>query len=698
MHKHFAGFHAEVYRLFHDKLLLISFIVMFLIPILYGGFFLGSIWDPYGKTNDIPVAVVNEDQPAVVNGKTVTVGDQVVDNLKKNHEIDWQFVSADVAQKGLANGTYYMVITLPSDFSKNAASVTGEKPTESKVLYTVTPSKNYVGSIISNQAANSVVAQVKQSVTKEYATSLLSSIGELKTGMSEASDGAAQLASGSSQLRSGVEAYTTGVAQVNAGAGQLNNGLSQLHTGAAQLSNGLTQLSSQLPTATQITQLTNGVTSIQNGLSQLNTAVATPDPQLVALQTKVAGNAQAVAADVTAYLTAATESNTAIANVSAAVGIAAAATQPSVTVSTTDAAAVLRVLSLSRTFATDTGSLLTNLQSLTTALTTQQAVLKTSVTQLGGGMNTLAPNLLTVLGGYTSLQGASSQLTTGASQLSTGIAQASTGAESLSGGTSKLAANASELTAGASGLESGISTLAAALKNASNQLSVQPTGQTTADQLSNPVSGEKTEKGSVPNYGFALSPYVLALGLYVGALVFTVIYPVRDQIGRPHSALEWLLSKLTTASIMSVGQVAVLAGVMCGVLGLQPVHPFGFLALLLVTSWSFMSITNFLAISFNNPGRFVAMLLLVLQLGGSEGVFPLQTLPAFFQAINPWLPMTYAIRGLREAISGNVGGQTIWGNLAIVFLFGLVANALLLFVLKLHHNREFRRTGTIATD
>lgn len=696
MRKHLSGFKAEMHRLFHNKILLISFIVMFIIPILYGGFFLGSIWDPYGKTNEIPVAVVNNDQPATINGKTLTIGDDVVTNLKQNHDINWQFVSSDEAQKGLDNGTYYMTLTIPKDFSKNATTITDAHPAESHILYTITPSKNYVGSIISTQAANSVIANVKQTVTNQYASTLLANVSTLRAGMHEASDGAGQLATGSEQLQSGIIAYTGGVSQIQNGTGQLATGLSQLNTGAAQLSGGLNQLNNQLPTDTQIAQLTSGVSQIQSGLNQLNAAVSTPNPQISALQSSVSTNAQQVATDALTYKTTAAQANTSLTNVATAVGIAGATAQPTVTVNTSDAAAVLSMLRLAGTLAADSGTLLTNLQSLTGVLSAQQTTLQTSVAQITGGMNTFAPNAISAFNGYNTIRTASSQLGSGAGQLSNGLAQSATGASSLFAGSSRLSANSQALIDGSAQLSTGSTTLANALTSATNKLDMQPTGAATAQQISSPVTGNKTEKGHVPNYGFALSPYVLALGLYVGALVFTVIYPVRDRLGHPHSALEWLLSKLTTASIMSVGQVAVLAGVMCGILGLHPVHIFGFLALLLVTSWTFMSITNFLAIALNNPGRFIAMLLLVLQLGGSEGVFPLQTLPKFFQVINPWLPMTYAIRGLRQAISGDVGGQSILGNTLVVLAFGIVANVLLYTVLSLRHNRGFAHTSPTA--
>ena len=94
--------------LFHNKILLLVVIVIALIPAIYAGLFLASMWDPYGNVDKLPVAIVNEDEPAEYGDTTLTVGDQLVDNLKENDSLAFNFVDADVAKEGLKNGTYYI--------------------------------------------------------------------------------------------------------------------------------------------------------------------------------------------------------------------------------------------------------------------------------------------------------------------------------------------------------------------------------------------------------------------------------------------------------------------------------------------------------------------------------------------------------------------------------------------------------------
>lgn len=685
MPKLFTGFKQEWRHLFTNKILLISSIVMLIIPILYGGFFLGSIWDPYGKTQNLPIAVVNEDKSVELQEKTVAIGDDIVASLKENHSLKWEFVSDEQAKRGMDSGYYYMTIKIPSDFSQNATSVTSANPKKSQLFYTVTPSKNYIGSLISNQAAEKVVENVRETLTKSYATALLANVDKLKDGMNQAASRASQLSSGSSQLASGLTTYTNGVATLADGQNQLNSGINQLASGSSQLASGLNQMNSQLPTVDQIGQLQAGAAQIQQGLNQLNTQVSQPNSQAASLVT----DATKLGDQLQNFQTLAASKTTALTNFTIATKTAVATAQPTVTMATTDAADTLAVLGAAKQIITDTGALLGGLQTFSSSLGAQQKALQSGVGQLAAGMNQFAPNNTKALAGYNTLRAGATQLSTGAKRLNNGLLAAQNGSNQLVSGTSQLNANSPTLISGASQLQNGVATLADKLGEAASQLSIQPTGEPTASQISAPLSAAESKKGDVPNYGFALAPYVLALGLYVGALVFSVIYPVRMMFGKPRTAFDWFVGKWTVSSAVAVGQVLILGGVMTLVLGLKPVDPIGFFTTLLVTSWAFMAIVLFLAIALNNPGRFIAMLLLVLQLGGSEGTFPIVTAPSFFQAINNFLPMTYSIRALRQAISGDVGGVSIIGNIWILVVVALIANLALYLVLFVHKTKPF---------
>ncbi|QUB37644.1 YhgE/Pip domain-containing protein [TM7 phylum sp. oral taxon 349] len=708
---------AEWANLRHNRMLLISCIALSIIPILYGGFFLGSVWDPYGSTEHLPVAVVNEDQGAVLNGNFVQIGQQTVDNLKHNHSMKWEFVSADEATKGLNDGAYYMRITIPRDFSAKAATVTTSSPQQSVVEYTTTPSRNFVGSVISNQAAQQVVRSVSAKVSTAYVSAVMAQVGELGTGLSQASAGAAALHGGSDRLAGGLAAYTRGVGQLSAGADSLQNGLSQLHAGSVALTDGLLQLQKRLPAKNQVDQLIAGTKQVQNGMNTLAAQVSANNPEAVKLAAEITKESQMLTSNLTqlsvtlapldpaqcpVYITNSAASFSkvecklaALKQRVAAVGVGAAAEVDSV------AADVVALQSrqgeLVKSAAESGARLKTHLENLQFTITKQQQALRAGVSTLNTGVNTLSPNLVSALNGYTTLSRGSVQLSNGAAVLTQGLADARSGSSRLSSGVKQLTVNSGALTDGSAQLASATSELSGKLAKAANQLALQPTGDQTVRQIVSPVAANHHVQGDVPNYGNALSPYVLSLGLFVGALAFCVIYPIRGFYSMPKNARSWWLAKISVLALESVAQALVLDAVMVFGLGLHVAHPAQFVGLSIVTSLTFMSIVALLAIALDNVGRFLAMLLLVLQLGSAEGVFPISLSPALFQAINPFVPMTYSIRAFREAISGGLGQDMFWQSISILTIFLVAANILLVVFLRCHGMKHFKHEATQAS-
>ena len=173
------------------------------------------------------------------------------------------------------------------------------------------------------------------------------------------------------------------------------------------------------------------------------------------------------------------------------------------------------------------GMLHEDLQTLKQQLSAQQTQLQAGVSALNNGVNQLAPNAITAFNGYNSVRFANNQLLAGSASLTNGLSEAKSGSQKLANGASLLESRSGALIDGTSQLASGADTLTNKLADASNRIKIQPTGATTQQQIANPVKSEMIEKGNVPNYGYALSPYVLSLSLFVGAIVLNVIYPIR---------------------------------------------------------------------------------------------------------------------------------------------------------------------------
>ena len=686
---------AEWKHLFNNKILLISMAAISFIPILYSGFFLGSIWDPYGQTKNLPVAFVNEDKGASLNGKALNVGESVEKKLKDNHDLGWEFVSKQQADEGVNSGHFYAVVTIPSDFSQKAASITESEPQQAVINFTTTPAKNYIGSLVSNQAAAKVKSSVSEQITQAYAKGILENLDKLGIGLDTAANGASTLHDGLGRLQSGTQTYVGGVKQLAVNQQSLAGGLAQLSDGSRKLQAGLGQLSNNLPTESQLSQLSDGMKQLQSGINQLNASVRNPSPALVAQQKKVETDAQTLAQTMRA-----SESDllTAGGTLQALSTQAAASGSDSTTISSSQISNISQAFTKTKAIIAQTGTLREDLQTLNQQLSAQQTQLRAGVSILNKGVNQLAPNAITAFNSYNSVRFANNQLLAGSASLTNGLSEAKSGSQKLANGASLLESRSGALIDGTSQLASGADTLANKLADASNRIKIQPTGATTQQQIANPVKSEMTEKGNVPNYGYALSPYVLSLSLFVGAIVLNVIYPIRKTFSEQESAIRWWLSKASVAGVAAFMQATILMLVMVFFLGLNPEHPAHFIGAIYLTSFAYMSIVSLLVTVLDNPGRFLAMVLLVLQLGSSEGTFPIQTANGFFQAINPLVPMTYSIRALRQAISGGLDNAFYGGSMWVLAGFLLVANLLTIGFFAYRGKRKFAHTSVDGDD
>ena len=266
----------------HSTWLKIVLVAIITIPMLYAGIFLGSMWDPYGKAEDIPVAVVNKDQQVTYNDTTLDVGNELVKNLKENKSMKFSFMDETQAMNGLKDGTYYMVITIPSDFSKNATTLLDEHPKKMKLEYTTNPGTNYIATKMDDTAMSKIKESVSASVTETYADTIFSQVKTMSSGLKDGSDGSAKLydgvntaQDGSKQINDNLKvlanstlSFEDGTSTLVKGLSDYTNGVDTLQKGSLQLQNGLSQLNGNTPAlADGIAKLTQGSSDLQNGIT-----------------------------------------------------------------------------------------------------------------------------------------------------------------------------------------------------------------------------------------------------------------------------------------------------------------------------------------------------------------------------------------------------------------------------------------------
>ena len=775
-----------------------------LIPALYNVIFLSSIWDPYGKVSDLPVAVVNQDKAVTASGKTLSIGEDVVSSLKENKNLDFHFVSKEDAQNGLEKGDYYMVVTLPSDLSERAASILTDNPQQMKIDYQTSSGHSFIAGKMSDSAMASLKQTVAQNVTDTYTNALFKNMGDLKTGLVKASDGAQQLASGSQQLGSGsrtiadnlrtlnqatsklssgaaqfntgLQTYTGSVAQVSSGLGSLSNGINTYTSGVSTVAAGANQLSDRsadlLGGVQQLTQSGDGVQALSTGVTNLNTGLATLKSSvdttlannqqnvndLAAGLTQLNASIQAAASDsavstdsIEASLTSIAASAQAIINnnqdakaaalasvqgTSAYQGLSNeakaeidAAVSASQAGSDQSAQAILSEVDMMRaslevikatsqtkisqlgststqvlpqassminglynglsTVSTSLGSasgganqLVAGVDTLNDKLTTGATQLEQGVTsytnavgQLSEGTSALASKNPDLLANTTKLANGAAQLTDKSPELTSSFGKLADGTNQLASGTEKLADGSSALTDNLSKLTVGTSDLSNGLSDAGDKLLTVSTKEDNAKTLADPLTLSKTDENKVEKNGIGMAPYMISVALFVAAISTNIIFSTLPSGQAPKTKRDWLKARIEVNGVISVVAGVLVYGAV-HLIGLSANHEWATLGLIVLASMTFMALVTALVTWDSKLGAFASLILLLLQLASSAGTYPLELTSKIFQVINPWLPMSYSVSGLRQTISmnGQIGSQVLF--LAFVLVLFMVLGTL----------------------
>lgn len=297
----------ELKALIKSPKLWVTMIGVALVPALYNLSFLGSMWDPYGSLDNLPVAVVNKDKTATLNDKKLTIGDDMVDSMSINKALDYHFVSQKKADKGLKDGDYYMVITLPEDLSEKASSLLTDNPKKLNIKYQTTAGRSFVASKMSESAMTKLKDTVSENITETYTKAVFKSMSGLQDGLQEASDGGNELLSGSQQLESGSQTITDnlntaasgsqtladGTATLSSGLTTYTNGVSTLASGANELNSNSVALISGIAqlkeSSTQVQRLVDGANSLTDGLQKLATATTLSAEETENIQSLISG-------------------------------------------------------------------------------------------------------------------------------------------------------------------------------------------------------------------------------------------------------------------------------------------------------------------------------------------------------------------------------------------------------------------------
>ncbi|WP_250309314.1 YhgE/Pip domain-containing protein [Gardnerella sp. Marseille-Q2328] len=638
-----------------------------LIPLLYGSLYLWAFTNPYKTLNTVPVAVVVEDNGAMINGKMRNIGNEIKTRLKNQKDgsegFQWNFVNSAEANKGLKNGNYFMVATIPASFSKCIASAQYETPTKAKLHVKYDQASNMLASQIGKTAFRTMRSEISEAIAEEYWEHMFAKVNAASDSLGAAANGAGALHEGSKSLQGGIDKLANGSNQLSQSLRKLQGGLGELQQGANTLTQANVRSKEGAKYLAQKTQdLANGAQQLSEGTQRLSAAT-----------NEFYEGAQKLAAS----------SNELEEHVKA--GNAETKTQ------------IAALLMQAQNPAVTKEDVLANLQSLAEGLGENSNLLETNLSALSAGADKLSAGSLQIKGGAEAIsQGVenintgSSKLSAGASNLANGLVQVSNGSENLNNGITRAAQGSAKIVNGSDQLNSGAKKLSDntpklvegakklhdGLKDAQKSGKIDNIVQK-SKMMSAPVALQEHEYSHVENYGTGFAPYFISIGLWVGALMATFVLRVMDRraLLNGMNPLKSTLISLTPFVIMGVVQSVILLGIVHIVLGLQIDNIPAFYALGIIAGISFMAIMQMIMTVFHIPGRIVAIILLMLQITSSAGTFPVEMTPTFFRTVHPYLPMTYSIMALRQAMAGKNSGEIVSG-IGMLVLFGVIAIAI----------------------
>ncbi|MCX3289505.1 YhgE/Pip domain-containing protein [Streptomyces sp. NEAU-H22] len=663
----------ELRRFGRGKLPRAALVALLVLPLLYGALYLWSFWDPYGRLDKIPVALVNDDKGATADGKKITAGDDITKGLHDSKTFDWQEVSAAEARRGVEDGSYYLSLTLPADFSERIASSSGNTPETGALQVRTNDANNYIVGQISRTVFGEVRQAASTKTSRSFLDKIFVSFSDIHGKTVKAAKGADRLNGGIGKAEKGSKDLADGLKDAKDGSGKLSTGLKKLHTGAGDLEDGSKQVAE----------------GTQKLADRVNGTADKVGPFLKGNEKSIGDTAQLVA-DSSGVIRKHLDTLVKTAPTAAKGARAASGTLTDVYARRCDDPvlpdAACSDLKKAKDAAADVTLIADDLNTLIAdqdgdldKLDKNLATLQKQSQALANRAPHLSEDLADAVKKINKLNDGAAEVAAGAKKLHKGIGTAKTGAVDLDKGVGKLKTGADDLNGGIFKLVDGSGKLAGGLHDGAEKIPDydERDRDRRTEVMADPVRLASHDMHKAPNYGTGFAPYFIPLSLWVGAMVAYMLIAPMNRRALAAGASAWRIALAGWLPVVAIGvlQTVALMSVLHWAVGLQMARAAGTVGFLFLVTACFAAIVQWLNARFGAAGRILVLALLMLQLTSAGGTYPVQTSPGFFNALHPFLPMSYVVEALRRLITGG-GLEPVWH--ACVVLTAFTAGALAL--------------------
>ncbi|MEO6992837.1 MAG: YhgE/Pip domain-containing protein [Lacunisphaera sp.] len=621
------GLAAEL-ALFRQPKVIMAALAIIFVPSLYVLIYVSSVWAPYDNLWQLRAALVNEDVPVQHAGREVNLGAEVAATLEKQQPFGFvRYATPEAARQAVRDGEAFFALTIPADFSRTALG--GMQP--APLTMVLSEGGNYTASIFSRRFGLELAHTVNEKIARERwamvvggeasppdAVTLRSGLHLLQAGGKRVAEGAARVNEGSVRLRDGLARAQAGGREIAQGAAPLSDGATRLTAGMKQVEAAVASIRSSLPDDAKLAELADGSRDLAHGTAQLKDGLGRLEAGVPRLESG-AIELQAGAAKVPLFggkLAAGTG------RLRDGIGVFSDGISRAAKGSTELNDGMIRLDSAIQPLSAGLVRLNAGLVTLSEKLppTDQLDLFDHSMTQLRDGSVSLSSGLDQLAGGATQLETGSRELTGGADRLAAGLDEAATR------------------------FDAGF-------------------GHATAALLAAPVE-VKVDASIAPvaNNGQAFAPYFSALSIWIGAVMMSFVFYLRRLPESQRSApapVRWF-AKATPLFVLGVLQAGVVVGVLKLLLAFNFSHPWSVLLAAVLGSVCFVSILLCLMSLLGDAGRLLAVILLILQLAASGGIYPIELSPEFYQRVSDYLPFTHLVHLFRATMFDAFNGR--WGH------------------------------------
>ena len=718
MKKALQIFKRDVLRLVRNPVALVITIGVCIIPSLYAWYNIVANWDPYGNTGNVQVAIANEDEGTSNDyvGE-LNAGDEVVSKLKDNDKLGWVFTGADAAREGVESGEYYAAVVIPHDFSRNLTSMLTGTFEQPQLEYYVNEKKNAIAPKVTDTGAQTIEEQVNATFVSTVSKTLVEKVQAAGVELDE------QGAAANGGLMRGLDDANGTLGDVRGSLVGMKDTIGETKKALASADDALEGLSGQIPTLTDALDkgdkllgatrgslrtfnvtlndvLTRGMGQIGSASSKASAAIGEATGAIVAAGGKVDGalaDVQMVINDLEQILSD-IKDITGVGDTSAIIGALEG--------QLADLQAVKNALQAQSTDIQNTAS------ATGKAASSLNDAAQTGISAVAGAQQSFSTDVMPALSdGLDAFSNVSADLVGVVSGTKPAVEQARGILGQLSSTLDQALGAIDQTDAALGTVQDGLAAVrndvaaarsSSALGEGLGVLEVDPDDM--ADFMSSPVTLTTKAVYPVANYGSGVAPFYTNLALWVGGFVLIAIIKLEvdgEGLGSFTTTQAYFGRWLLLVALGLVQALVVCAGDL--VIGVQCEQPVLFMLAGLAISFVYVSLIYALAIAFKHIGKAIAVILVIVQIPGSSGMYPIEMMPDFFQRLHPLLPFTYGINAMRETIGGMYGMDYLanLGCLALflvaAYLIGVVLRPVLLN-LNLLFDRQLEGTGVMICE